>query len=644
MLKQFGFVRVSAVSPELKVADISFNVQEIIKQVSYASNLGSQILTFPELCLTGYTCGDLFLQDILIKNAEEGLERILTETSKLETISILGMPLRVDNQLFNVAVVINKGKILGVVPKTYIPNYSEFYEKRYFATSQNALSKDIQLLGQIVPFGTDLIFKDKQDKDICFAIEICEDLWSLFPPSTKHTLNGASMIFNLSASNEIIGKYEYRKNLVKGQSSKCICAYVYASCGTNESTCDVVFSGHSMIAENGIILAESERFKFESQLITQDVDIKRLMNLRYKDISYMGVVNKEPVRQINFELTDTNKNLLREYEPNPFVPADELKRNVRCSEILNIQSCGLAKRLKYIGSYKTVIGISGGLDSTLAFLVIIEAYKKLGISNDNIIAVTMPGFGTSNRTYNNTVKLIKSFGANFKEIDIKPACLQHLKDIGHDISVHDVTYENVQARERTQILMDIGNKNNAIVVGTGDLSEQMLGWSTYNGDHMSMYSVNNSIPKTLVKYLVRWAADLSENEECKKTIYDILDTPISPELLPTDEKGAITQKTESVVGPYVLHDFFTYHFLRYGAEPSKILLIAEKAFKGMYTKKEILHWLKYFIKRFFNNQFKRNCVPDGPKVGTISISPRGDLRMPSDAESSLWLADLADLE
>ena len=642
MLKQYGFVRVAACVPEIKVADINFNCDEIIRQIKLAKNNGVQIVTFPEMSITGYTCGDLFFQDVLLRKAEEGLKHILTETKNISVVAIVGMPLRVDNQLFNVAVVVEKGKILGVIPKTYIPNYSEFYEKRWFATSLNALSTQINICENIVPFGADLLFEDKENKEICFGVEICEDLWSLFPPSTNYALNGASLIFNLSASNELIGKYQYRRDLVKGQSAKCICAYIYSSCGVGESSSDVVFSGHAMIAENGAMQKESDRFNFDSQLIVEDVDVSKLMNLRIKDISYMGVINRIPLRKIQISIDDENDKLIRDYDKYPFVPKIEEERNERCSEILNIQASGLAKRLKHIKSNKTVIGISGGLDSTLAFMVIVQAYKKLGIKNENILAVTMPGFGTSKRTLKNALKLIEQFGATKKEIDIKPACEQHLKDIDH-IGKFDTTFENVQARERMQILMDIANKENAIVVGTGDLSELILGWTTYNGDHMSMYSVNNSIPKTLVKYLVKWAADLSEDEGCKQTIYDILNTPISPELLPTDKDGVIVQKTESVVGPYALHDFFTYHILRYGAEPKKVLLLAEKVFADTFTHSEILHWFKFFVKRFFSNQFKRNCVPDGPKVGTISISPRGDWRMPSDAECEIWLKDLENI-
>lgn len=638
MLKKYGYVRVGAITPNLKVGNVSFNVKEIIKLIKEANNKGVQIVTLPELSLTGYTCNDLFHQDVLLDESLKGLELILKETSKLNIIAIIGMPISLDNQLFNVGVVINKGKILGMIPKTYIPNYSEFYEKRWFASSTNAISETVNILDEEVPFGINILFQDKENKSICFGVELCEDLWSVNPPSNEHALNGASMIFNLSASNEIIGKYEYRQNLVKMQSAKTISAYIYASSGVNESTTDVVFSGHSIIAENGTIIKESERFDFNSNMIITDIDINKLMNNRYKDISYMGIKPTLKYRKINIDIKDTNDNLLREYTPYPFVPSNEEIRNNRCYEIFNIQACGLAKRLKHTGIKKTVIGISGGLDSTLALLVIKEAYKKLDISNDNIIAVTMPGFGTTSRTYKNALNLINNMGATLKEINIKESCLKHFEDIGQDPNNYDITYENSQARERTQILMDIANKEGGLVIGTGDLSELALGWCTYNGDHMSMYAVNTSIPKTLVRYLVKWIADT--HEDIKDTIYDILDTPISPELLPPDKKGNIRQKTENSVGPYILHDFFLYHFLRYGATPSKIYLIATKTFKDMYDEETIKKWLTFFLKRFFSQQFKRSCMPDGPKVGTISLSPRGDLRMPSDADVSIWLDDI----
>ena len=637
MNKKFGYVRVAASVPELKVANVEFNTKEVIKEIKALDKEGVQIVTFPELCLTGYTCADLFSQDILITKSKEAIKEVIDSTKLLDIISIIGAPIVCDNQLFNCGVVINKGEILGVVPKTYIPNYGEFYEKRWFSTSNTLTSKTINLFGKEVPIGIDLVFRDINDSKFTFGIEICEDLWSPKAPSVEAALNGATMIFNLSASNEVIGKAQYRRNLINMQSAKNVCAYIYSSSGVNESSTDLVFSGYAGISENGSMLVENERFNFKTNHIISDVDIQRLMNNRIKDISFMGIGAINSYRVIDIDLKDNNNDLKRMYDAYPFVPSNEDKRAERCSEIINIQACGLAKRIKHTGMKKCVIGISGGLDSTLAFLVIIEAYRKLGISFDNLIGVTMPGFGTTGRTYNNALTLMKNYGVTMREVSIKEASLQHFKDIGLEETDRSVTYENTQARERTQILMDIANKEGGLVIGTGDLSELALGWCTYNGDHMSMYAVNTSIPKTLVRYLVKYFADIEQNEECKKTILDILDTPISPELLPPSKDGKIEQQTESVVGPYILHDFFLYHFMRYGASPDKIKYIASKTFDGMYDEETIDKWLKFFIKRFFNQQFKRSCLPDGPKVGTISVSPRGDLRMPSDADSSIWL-------
>lgn len=641
MLKEQGFVRVGAVVPKLKVADTEFNCNEIIKQIERASNNKIQIAVFPELCVTGYTCQDLFEQDILLEYAEKAINKIMDYTNNLDIICIIGMPIKAENQLFNTAVVIQKGRILGIVPKTFIPNYSEFYEKRWFASSKNTNKKEIEILGQKVPFGIDLLFKDKTNNEICFGIEICEDVWAVEPPSNKLALLGANIIFNLSASNEVIVKKEYRRELVKMQSAKTISGYVYCSSGVNESTSDVVFSGDSMIFENGSCLANNSRFDFKSNMIFTEIDTKRLSNDRRKNTSFMGNPVDLEYREIEINIPDNIENLTREYSKTPFVPGDKKKISEICEEILNIQSYGLAKRLLHTNINKTVIGISGGLDSTLAFLVIIKAYEILNLPKENIIAITMPGFGTTSRTHNNSMKLINEYGATFREINITKSSLQHFEDIGHDKNIKDVTYENAQARERTKILMDIANKENGLVIGTGDLSELALGWCTYNGDHMSMYAVNASIPKTLVKYIIKWVAENSK-QECKNIIDDILDTPISPELLPPDEKGNIEQKTEEQVGPYILHDFFLYHFLRYGAEPKKIYILACKTFKQDFKEEEIKHWLQVFIKRFFTQQFKRNCIPDGPKVGTVSLSPRGDLRMPSDANYNIWLKNLSE--
>ena len=636
MLKEQGFVRVGAVVPKLKIADTEFNCNEIIKQIEVASNNKIQIAVFPELCVTGYTCQDLFEQDTLLEEAEKALNKILDYTNNLDIICIIGMPIKAENQLFNTAVVIQKGKILGIVPKTFIPNYGEFYERRWFASSKNANKKEIEILDQKVPFGIDLLFKDEENNEICFGIEICEDIWAVEPPSNKLALLGANIIFNLSASNEVIGKKEYRRELVKMQSAKTISGYVYCSSGVNESTSDVVFSGESMIFENGSCLTNNQRFDFESNMIFTEIDTKRLANDRRKNISFMGNPVDLEYREIKINIPDNIENLTREYSKTPFVPEDKKKISEICEEILNIQSYGLAKRLLHTNINKTIIGISGGLDSALAFLVIIKAYEVLNLPKENIIAITMPGFGTTSRTHKNSIKLINEYGATFREINITKSSLQHFEDIGHDKKMKDITYENAQARERTKILMDIANEENGIVVGTGDLSELALGWCTYNGDHMSMYSVNASIPKTLVEYIIKWVADNSK-EEYKNIINDILDTPISPELLPPDENGNIEQKTEEQVGPYILHDFFLYHFLRYGAEPKKIYILACKTFKNDFKKEDIKHWLQVFIKRFFTQQFKRNCMPDGPKVGTVSLSPRGDLRMPSDASYNIWL-------
>ena len=638
MIKKYGYLRVGAIVPSLEVGNVQKNTLEIIEQIKKASLEQVQIVTTPELSLTGYTCSDLFFQDVLLEESILGLEKILESTKNLDIISIIGLPIKIKNKLYNCAVVIQKGKILGAVPKSYLPNYNEFYEKRWFE-SGIGLNEKITLLGQTVPVTTDLLFQDEEDSTYTFAIEICEDLWSSNPPSTRHAESGAMVIFNLSASNEIIGKYEFRKNLIASQSARTISSYVYASSGVNESTTDVLFSGSALICEDGSILKENKRFDFASNMIYTDVDIKRLLNNRYRNTTYQNVLENDHTI-VKVSIKDSVTALVRTYPEYPFVPKNELRCNERCEEIFNIQSCALAKRLKHIGTKKTVIGISGGLDSTLAFLVIVSAYQKLGIDNSNIIAITMPGFGTTDRTYNNAVNLVKEYGATLREISIKDAVLQHFKDIDHDVNNHDVTYENAQARERTQILMDVANKEGGILVGTGDLSELALGWCTYNGDHMSMYAVNTSIPKTLVRYLVKWIADTTEKKGQKETIYDILDTPISPELLPPDKNGEIKQKTESTIGPYVLHDFFLYHFLRYGASPSKIRYIANQTFKDAYSEEEIDKWLRVFLKRFFSQQFKRSCIPDGVKVGTISLSPRGDLRMPSDASVAIWLNDL----
>ena len=638
-MNEYGYVKVGASTLELKVSDTIYNVQMIKKQIDEAVNKNIQIISFPELSITGYTCGDLFNQDILIDKSYEGLKDLVDYSKDKMIVIIVGAPIKCENKLYNCAVVINNGKILGIVPKTYIPNYNEFYEMRWFKSSNDLKIKEINLFNEIVPIGVDLIFTSKLDDELKFGVEICEDVWSLYPKSNDYASSGASIIFNLSASNETIGKYDFRKELIKMQSVKTISGYVYSSSGINESSTDLLFSGSSLIYENGKLLSENNRFDFNSNLIYSDIDIKRLVNDRRKNTSFISNTDKE-YRNICFT-TSKNNFISRKYSKYPFVPSNEEKREERCKEIINIQSSALAKRLKHTNIKKCVIGVSGGLDSTLAFLVIKKAFEKLKIDNKNIIAVTMPGFGTTNRTYENALDLIKINNATLKEIDIKKACLVHYSDIDQDINNHDITYENAQARERTKILMDIANKENALVIGTGDLSELALGWCTYNGDHMSMYSVNSSIPKTLVKYLVKYIADTDKKN--KKVLYDILSTPISPELLPADEKGNIKQITEDKIGPYILHDFYLYHFFRYGASPKKIYMLAVNTFENEYSKEEILKWLKVFIKRFFTQQFKRSCMPDGVNVGSISLSPRGDLRMPSDASYNIWIKELEEI-
>lgn len=638
-MNEYGYVKVGASTLELKVSDTIYNVQMIKKQIDEAVNKNIQIISFPELSITGYTCGDLFNQDILIDKSYEGLKDLVDYSKDKMIVIIVGSPIKCENKLYNCAVVINNGKILGIVPKTYIPNYNEFYEMRWFKSSNDLKIKEINLFNEFVPIGVDLIFTSKLDDELKFGVEICEDVWSLYPKSNDYASSGASIIFNLSASNETIGKYDFRKELIKMQSIKTISGYVYSSSGINESSTDLLFSGSSLIYENGKLLSENNRFDFNSNLIYSDIDIKRLVNDRRKNTSFISNTDKE-YRNIYFT-TSKNNLISRKYSKYPFVPSNEDKREERCKEIINIQSSALAKRLKHTNIKKCVIGVSGGLDSTLAFLVIKKAFEKLKIDNKNIIAVTMPGFGTTNRTYENALDLIKINNATLKEIDIKKACLVHYSDIDQDINNHDITYENAQARERTKILMDIANKENAFVIGTGDLSELALGWCTYNGDHMSMYSVNSSIPKTLVKYLVKYIADTDKKN--KKVLYDILSTPISPELLPADEKGNIKQITEDKIGPYILHDFYLYHFFRYGASPKKIYMLAVNTFENEYSKEEILKWLKVFIKRFFTQQFKRSCMPDGVKVGSISLSPRGDLRMPSDASYNIWIKELEEI-
>ena len=642
-MRDFEYMRVAAAVPVIKVANPMFNVNEIVSMVKTAyENKKASVVLFPELCITGYTCGDLFNQSALIKGAEEALGALIEQTKNINILIAVGMPVKADNQLFNCAILLLKGKVLGAVPKTFIPNYNEFYEKRWFASSVSRISDKVNLCGQEVPFNENLLFRDSKST-LCIGFDICEDLWVNIPPSSYHTMFGANLILNLSASNEIIGKTDYRKDIVKLQSAKCIAAYAFSSAGQTESTTDLVFSGHSLIAENGVIINEN-RFPENSSCICGDIDLEKLANDRIKLNTYMGRLATINYQYVNFELGfSDNEDLEREIDPMPFVPSDLEERNKRCREILNIQSTGLHQRMNKIGAKKAIVGISGGLDSTLALLVTVEAFKKLQLPVSNIVAVTMPGFGTTSRTYNNAITLMKELGVTTREISIKDAVTQHFKDISHEMDVHDVTYENSQARERTQILMDIANQEDGIVVGTGDLSELALGWATYNGDHMSMYGVNSGIPKTLVRYIVKWYAEEETTGKVQKALLDVCETPVSPELLPPDKEGNIAQFTETAVGSYNLNDFFLYNMIRNGYEPAKIYFLAKKAFKSEFSDEIILETLKKFYKRFFTQQFKRSCMPDGVKVGSVSLSPRGDWKMPSDAYYELWMEQLNSL-
>ncbi len=624
---QNGFVRVAAAIPALRVADCDFNVSQLAAMVIESETEKVQVICFPELSITAYSCADLFLNQQLVENAKNALEKLLQLTSNTSQVVIVGMPIRIYDQLFNTAVVLQRGKVLGVVPKTNLPNHNEFYEKRWFSSGKDTNVETIDLLGENIPFGTDLLFTDGK---FTFGLELCEDLWVPIPPSTQHSLHGAEVIFNLSASNELIGKHNYLRQLIEQQSARTLSAYVYAGAGAGESTTDVVYAGNGIIAENGKIIANTKRFTFEPQLLISDIDIERLNADRLRNTNFGNEKSSKVYRKIHVEeVIQKNFSLKRDIEKHPFVPSLN-NRNESCEEIFSIQIGGLAKRWQHTNAETLVLGISGGLDSTLALLVCVKTADKLGFDRKKIIGITMPGFGTTNRTYQNAVSLMKSLGITTLDISIKEACNQHFSDINHDPTVHNVIFENTQARERTQILMDIANKNNGLVIGTGDLSELALGWATYNGDHMSMYGVNSGIPKTLVRYLVDWAS--SQLDTASKTILqDVLDTPVSPELLPADKNGDIAQKTEDIVGPYELHDFFLYYFVRFGFSTSKILFLATTAFAETYTEEIIKKWLKVFIKRFFSQQFKRSCMPDGPKVGSINLSPRGDWRMPSDA-------------
>ncbi|QAT41948.1 NAD(+) synthase [Aminipila luticellarii] len=660
-MTNMGFVRVASVSPKIKVANTQYNVDQILRYIGQAADekIKAGFVLFPELCVTGYTCADLFYQPHLYEENLKGLERIVKASKGLSLVIIVGFYYRVYGNLYNCAALIQNGRIRGIVPKMFIPDYKEFYEARWFAPGSQIVKdlKSVRIFEEEVPFGN-LIFRDEK-AGFGVGIEICEDLWMPVTPGTHLALNGADIIFNASASNETVGKSQYRKSLVLSESAKNNCGYVYASAGVNESTTDLVFSGHTMIAENGTMVAEGDRFQREGNMLTGDLDFQRIHFERshgqtfsnsaaaYADRNAYVTVELEPV-----QLVEPGMQIRRTYEKNPFVPSDPAVVHESCREIFNIQTAGLAKRMEHSHAKKSVVGISGGLDSTLALLVTAKTHRLLGRPASDIVAVTMPGFGTTGKTYNNALTIMKLLGAEVREIPIGEAVLKHFEDIGQDKEVHDLTYENCQARERTQILMDIANKEGGLVVGTGDLSELALGWCTYNGDHMSMYGVNAGIPKTLVRFVVQWVMEnlLSGDSEdrafsrdnplLKKTLQDILDTPISPELLPPDENGNIAQKTEDSVGPYILHDFFIFYTLRHGMPPEKLLYVAKQAFADEYDEEFIKKWLITFYRRFFGQQFKRSCVPDGPKVGSVSLSPRGDWRMPSDADAAMWLAEL----
>ena len=645
---KYGYVKVAAAVPAVRVADVEYNVEQMESLIVQAEGCGVEVMVFPELSLTGYSCQDLFKQQVLIDKAEDGLLMLLDFTRKLDVIVIAGMPVQAGGLIYNAAVVVQGGQLLGIVPKTYLPNYSEFYEKRWFASSQELTPREIYLAGSPVLMTPEpTIFTTSSGMN--FGIEICEDVWAPIPPSDRLSLAGADIIFNLSASDELTGKHSYLRSLLAQQSARTMSGYVYSSCGFGESTQDVVYGGNAMIFDNGKLVVEGDRFSLQPQIQISQIDIEKLRTERRTNSTFINaqrgatarIITTRPVAPRDFEL-------IRSIDPRPFIPASaDMKAS--CEEILNIQVAGLAKRLYHIGATKAVIGISGGLDSTLALLVTVKAFDRLGLDRSGVIGITMPGFGTTDRTHSNALSLMKSLGVTSREISIAAAVTQHFQDIGHSADNHDTTYENSQARERTQILMDVANKENAIVVGTGDLSELALGWATYNGDHMSMYGVNAGVPKTLIRYLVRYVAQNGVDKESQNTLMDIIDTPISPELIPAEADGSIRQKTEDLVGPYELHDFFLYHFLRFGFSPSKIFMLAKSAFAKAvpteadgeavtaYDEATIKKWLTVFCRRFFTQQFKRSCMPDGPKVGTVSLSPRGDWRMPSDASYTLWL-------
>lgn len=634
---EYDLVGVATASIPVFVADCKANSKEIAIRIQKLDDKVTFVV-FPELSITGYTCADLFFQDTLLKNSQDALKYILDKTQYTNIVAMIGMPISRQGKLYNCAVIIQSGNILGIVPKTYIPDYSEYNEKRWFASGRE-VSDEITILNQCIPFGTDLVFTSEGMDEISFSVEIGEDLLAPVPPSCGYSISGAHIIFNLAADNELVRKYEFRKKLLEQHSISCICGYVYSSASSSESTTDLVFGGHSLIVENGEIIDESDRFKIDGSTLISEIDIGKIKHDRIKNNIFTDNICKKQYKRVVFSPTRAQKSKLhRKINPHPFVPSDTAQRNDRCKEILNIQVTGFAMRMKKANIKRPVIGISGGLDSTLAFIVAVKACEKLDLDPSNIIGVTMPGFGTTDRTYSNAVKLIEYFSASFMEIDIIQSCLDQFKKIGQDKDVHDLTFENVQARERTRILMDIAGKEGGLVIGTGGLSELALGWTTYNGDHMSMYGVNSSVPKTLIRYIIEYFAD-TVDKKTKELLKDILDTPVSPELLPPKD-GKISQKTENIVGPYELHDFFLYNMLRWGFGPRKILYLANNAFEKSYNEDEIKKWLRVFIKRFFSQQFKRSCLPDGPKVGNVNLSPRGNWKMASDASASGWLNEL----
>lgn len=630
-----GFIKVAAATPDIRVADVDYNKGQIIKQMDEAAEAGAKIIVFPELCITGYTCSDLFLQDILLNSAKKALVEIAEHTKNLDALVFVGVPIAVGGELYNVAAALNHGNILGFTTKSFLPNYGEFYEMRQFRPGPKKAEK-ILFGGKEIPFGPQLLFVENQMANLIVSAEICEDVWSPVPPSIEAAREGATVIVNCSASDETIGKASYREALISGQSARLISGYIYANAGEGESTTDLVFGGHNLIAENGTILAEAKRFS--NGIIYTEFDVQKIANERRKNTTFTET-QEHVLPRIPFGLEQTETILTRTFPSRPFVPRDDQERAKRCEEILTIQAMGLKKRLAHTHAKSAVVGISGGLDSTLALLVTAKAFDALGFERSGITAVTMPCFGTTDRTYQNACKMSLKVGATLREVRIGDAVMQHFKDIGHDPQDHSVTYENSQARERTQVLMDIANQTGGLVIGTGDMSELALGWATYNGDHMSMYGVNASVPKTLVRHLVHYFADTCEDSSLKEVLYDVLDTPVSPELLPPKD-GEIAQKTENLVGPYELHDFFLYYFLRMGYEPGKIYRIAKLSFAGEYDDETIYKWLRTFCWRFFSQQFKRSCLPDGPKVGTVALSPRGDWRMPSDACVALWIQNL----